>query len=170
MKDETFSIETRYSQRKQGFIYFFRREDGLIKIGKTNDIETRFHQWQKEYDQSMTFLFAFVTPHVNAMESFILAKTKHLTPKGFKASWELRSITDDELIKILTWLRELITRNCLGKEVQFSYPKCDPTGIDASVRLKLYSSIDADIIKWMQANKETAGRTLRKAIRAEMSK
>lgn len=170
MKDKSFSISSSWDDRAQGFVYFFRREDGLIKIGKTNDVQARFRKWEKDYDQPLEFIFAFFTPYMNEVESFILKQTKHLTPRGFKPSWELRDISEAELQKIIDWLRRIIQRENLGKEIGWEHPEFPTEARDLQIELTLYAGLDGDIAHWLNNNRDKAGYLIRKAIRTEMNR
>lgn len=79
-----------------GFIYVMRREDGVFKVGRTNDTERRLAQHRSDYKAQFELICRFVVPDVFQFEHLALRLTNQFS-YAEEGRNELRKMTDSEL-------------------------------------------------------------------------
>lgn len=78
------------------FIYVLRREDGIIKIGRTGDIDSRIHAHEKDYNAKFSILASWVVFDSEAYEKIALSMTGRFAySEGNRR--ELRQMNNDDL-------------------------------------------------------------------------
>lgn len=79
-----------------GFIYVMRREDGILKIGKTNDTKRRLIQHIKDYEIGFELVYRFAVADATCFEKLALKMTSGFEYKE-PGRVELRKMTSTEL-------------------------------------------------------------------------
>jgi len=95
-----------------GFIYLMQRDDGIYKIGRTNNVHRRLQDLQKEYDQQFTLVQAFVVPDQYEFENVALAMTEQFHFADAEHG-ELREMTDEQVEQFLAKFAEY----CFAAEI-----------------------------------------------------
>lgn len=79
-----------------GYIYVMRREDGVFKVGRTNDTERRLAQHRSDYKAQFELICRFVVPDVFQFEHLALRLTSKFS-YAEEGRNELRKMTVSEL-------------------------------------------------------------------------
>lgn len=99
-RDRNSYIEQKINlfQLKQlpGFIYIMKRQDGIIKIGYSNDTDRRLRQHKLDYQADFELLYRFVVPDCITFERLALSMTSEFAYEEPGRS-ELRKMSDDEI-------------------------------------------------------------------------
>lgn len=88
-------------KQRPGFIYIMRRDDGVIKIGRSINVENRLKQHETDYERKFTIIETFVVPDTITFEYLALSMTVDyyfLEPHRN----ELRSMSNHEIDKFRT--------------------------------------------------------------------
>lgn len=88
---DTVNIDTH-----PGFIYVMKRQDGIVKIGRTKNTKRRLFQHEYDYEQRFELICRFVVPDVIEFEKLALQLTAEYYYKE-KRRTELRQMTTLEL-------------------------------------------------------------------------
>lgn len=79
-----------------GYIYVMRRQDGVIKIGRTNNTKRRLSQHIKDYKTQFRLIHRFVVPDTVQFEKLALGITGQFAYRE-SGRIELRKMSNDEL-------------------------------------------------------------------------
>jgi hypothetical protein len=85
-------------KQRPGFVYIMKRDDGIVKIGRSIDTEKRLKQHVTDYGCKFSIIETFVVPDAITFEYLALSMTTHcafLEPHRN----ELRSMSDEEIAK-----------------------------------------------------------------------
>lgn len=93
--DRVKSIET-----KHGIIYIMRRQDGILKFGKTQNLRRRFKNHCKDYEQGFSLVTSWIVPDLEKYEKDILRMSQaHRHEESTRL--ELRRMTDNQLTELI---------------------------------------------------------------------
>lgn len=96
---KTINVET------SEFIYLIRLSDGLIKVGRTNNLLNRMGSYLATGEESLELLYIIKTKHAFEMEKHILENIK-LTPKRGREYFQATNEDIDNIIKITRTFKE----------------------------------------------------------------
>lgn len=89
------SVET-----KHGIIYIMRREDGVLKFGKTQNLRRRFKDHCKNYEAGFNLVTSWAVPELDKFEKDILVMSEpYKYIEGQRQ--ELRQMTDQQLTELI---------------------------------------------------------------------
>lgn len=93
-------------ERRGNCIYILRRDDGTIKIGRTNNLLRRMSEHEADYNQSFTLIFHWETDRPYALESLALTITdRHFFREGQRR--ELRKLSHLQCLWLIFMLSAL---------------------------------------------------------------
>jgi hypothetical protein len=94
------SPESTKSPRQYGIVYILRRNDGILKLGKTLDLRTRVALHRSDYKTNFDVLASWVVPSLDDYERLALRMTQDYQFSEGKRR-ELRSMSDKELSEFI---------------------------------------------------------------------
>jgi hypothetical protein len=91
-------------RRQRGVVYFLRADNGLIKIGKTTDLDLRLRQLNRVLPYDVEVLIVLVSDNIHILEEAL-----HKKFEGYLVKGEWFRITDEHLENVLYEYRENVS-------------------------------------------------------------